>query len=111
MVKLSPRTADLVSRLLAPADVSAAMYLLRTGCADNLPLIRRPDPMGLERIRFAALRASQGDLAKLRQMIELAQVDWRDLLMIAGFGHSTEAHVKWAESVLEQRGDETDDGV
>ncbi len=36
-----------------------------------------------------------GQLDKLEEAIKLAQIDWRDLLMAAGFGHDVEAHLKW----------------
>jgi len=49
----------------------------------------------MERIRFAVLKLSEGNIEKLVQGIELAQTDWRDLLMMAGFGEDVEAHDKW----------------
>jgi hypothetical protein len=36
---------------------------------------------------------------KLIKVIELAQVDRRDLLMAAGFGEDTEAHKHWNPTV------------
>lgn len=48
-----------------------------------------------ERLRFAALRVSGGDLQALDEAIELGNTDWRDLLMAADFGFSTEAHETW----------------
>ncbi|MEJ2238779.1 MAG: hypothetical protein P8X82_10820 [Gemmatimonadales bacterium] len=97
---MSPTTEDLVGRLFSASDIDEARQLLEEECAENLPLIHSPDPVGLERIRFAALRASEGDLAKLLKMVLLAQVDWRDLLVVAGFGYSTQAHAEWARSLL-----------
>ena len=100
MIELSPMTLRLVQRLFSQADIDDVSRLLEEECGENLPLILSPDPEGLERIRFAALRASEGDLGKLLEMIQLAQVDWRDLLVVAGFGYSTQAHAKWARSLL-----------
>jgi hypothetical protein len=97
---LSRTTEDLLQRLYSADDIDDARQLLEEDCAENLPLIHRPDPEGLERIRFAALRASEGDLEKLLEMVLLAQVDWRDLLVMAGFGDSTQAHAEWARSLL-----------
>ena len=48
-----------------------------------------------ERIRIAAIRASKGSLDLLSQAADLARLDYRDLLMGAGFGHDTEAHLAW----------------
>lgn len=103
MIALSRRTAELVARLFDPGDAPEATRLLETDCAERLPLIHSPNPQGLERIRFAALRASGGSLSKLRSMVEMAQIDWRDLLMTAGFAESTEAHNIWAESLLSDK--------
>jgi hypothetical protein len=49
----------------------------------------------MERIRFAALKLSEGDMGRLRAAIDLAKLDWRDLLMNAGFGWSVHVHEKW----------------
>ena len=49
---------------------------------------------GLERVRLAALKCSDGDLAKLDAAIALANRDFRDLLMAAGFSDPT-AHLDW----------------
>ena len=53
----------------------------------------------LDRIRFAALKLSGGDLGRLRHWIAEAergdQVDWRDVVSAAGFGDRVEAHASW----------------
>ena len=38
----------------------------------------------LERIRYAVLKLSHGDLAELRKAVETPQIDWRDVLVAAG---------------------------
>ena len=43
----------------------------------------------------AGLKLSGGDLSKLQAAIALAQVDWRDVLMGAGFGEDVSAHRAW----------------
>jgi hypothetical protein len=100
MVGLSVGTTRLVDHIFVKSDVEEAVRLLETECADNLPLIHAPNPEGLERIRFAAIRSSGGDLQKLRQMIDLAKLDWRDLLIGAGFGDSIQAHQEWAAELI-----------
>lgn len=73
-----------------------AQRLLETECADNLPLLMAPvTPASLERIRFAALRMSEGDLDKLRYAVGLAKRDWRDVLVAGGFGRIVHAHEEW----------------
>ena len=59
--------------------------------------------MGLERIRFAVLKLSDGDVEKLDAAVNLAKTDWRDLLVAAGFGDSLTEHDCWADSLLKPK--------
>ncbi len=72
-----------------------AADLLIGQCGSNLPFNENADARGLERIRFAALKLSNGDLAELRNVIEQAQIDSRDVLVAAGFGQDVRAHEAW----------------
>lgn len=72
-----------------------AADLLVANCGDNLPFNQPADARSLERIRFAVLKLSNGNLAALRQAIEVAQIDSRDVLMAAGFGQDVRAHQAW----------------
>ena len=102
MIELSAATTDRLRRLFPPDDVAIAARLLAEGCADNLPLLGvPPTPTSLERLRFAAIRVSGGDLERLREAIDVARVDWRDLLVAAGFGTDTRAHERWEPRVLD----------
>jgi len=56
----------------------------------------------MERIRFAALKLSNGNVLKLLKAIDMARRDWRDLLMAADFGNDLNAHEKWAKDVLDK---------
>ena len=100
MVALSDRTRQLMDRLFAPADQAAVADLLTTECADKLPFHNGSDSIQLERLRFAALKCSGGDIDRLLQAVALAQTDWRDLLMNSGFGHSITEHDRWADALL-----------
>lgn len=100
MIEISTRTAKIIDRLFSAKDGEAARRLLQTECAENIPLVHFPSPEKFERIRFAALRLSKGDLGKLKEMVLLAQQDWRDLLLAGDFAHSTEAHDEWADKVI-----------
>ncbi|HEV2199940.1 MAG TPA: hypothetical protein VGR73_08965 [Bryobacteraceae bacterium] len=48
-----------------------------------------------ERVRFAALKFSDGELEMLESAVKLAQTDWRDLLVATGFANDVGAHRKW----------------
>lgn len=69
--------------------------LLKIECGDNIPFCENNDKYEMERIRFAVLKLSAGKMDKLVQAIELAQIDWRDLFMVVGFGEDVDAHNNW----------------
>lgn len=95
MVPLSPGTWARVEMLFAPQWRDSARALLERECADNLPSCERMDMFGLERVRFAVLKLSDGNLEKLRREIEEAKKDWRDSLMAADFGLELKAYEQW----------------
>lgn len=101
---LSERTSDLVAALFPGESREVAARLLELHCGTNLPFLEALDPVRLERYRFAALRISQGDLRRLERAIDLARIDWRDLLMEADFGHDTSAHERWCADTLRAAG-------
>ena len=92
---LSPETQRRLDVLFVGPARRVAGDLLVTQCGGNLPLWSATDPAGLERIRFAALKLSNGDLAELRRAVDIAQSDWRDVLVTAGFGRDPRAHERW----------------
>jgi hypothetical protein len=98
---LTDRTIRLVERLFHADDAVRAQRLLVEECATNLPFCDTQDAGGLERIRFAVLLLSEGDIDKLRAAIDRASADWRDVLVAAGFGYSLTAHEQWATAVLQ----------
>lgn len=51
----------------------------------------------LERIRCAVLKLSEGSIEKMREAIRVANEDWRDVLVVAGFGHRVLAHLEWLD--------------
>lgn len=83
---LSPATRDRLNAVFAPSDRAEAERPLVSGCGSNLPLCQDCGPCELERVRYVALKLSQGTLRGLRRAIDLAQRDGRDSLMAAGFG-------------------------
>ena len=98
--KLSPRTKQLIETIFDDQDVGEASQWIEEDCGDNLPFCSGHDEIQMERIRFAALKLSRGNLHKLLRAIEEARMDWRDLLMAADFGTDVQAHDHWARSIL-----------
>ena len=77
------------------ADQDLACELLIQECGDNLPLSTSASSAGIERIRFAVLKLSAGDLNQLQRAIDLAQTDWRNVLVATGFDDDVTAHHPW----------------
>ena len=92
---LSPETQRRLDALFVGAARQTAADLLITRCATNLPFCEKSDARSLERIRFAVLKLSNGDLGELRRAVEIAQIDWRDVLVAAGFANDAQAHESW----------------
>jgi hypothetical protein len=99
MTVLSPRTWLLTSRIFA-ANAERAAGILELECGNNLPLCGDYTEYDLERLRFAALKISNGDLSLLQEAVDLAKRDWRDELVWADFANSRSAHEEWAREVL-----------
>jgi hypothetical protein len=99
MLKLSLQTRDLVEKIF-PAEAQAeAIRILVEECADNLPFCDKSNEFDMERLRFAAIKVCSGDLSRLREAVDLAKIDWRDLLVWADFANSTQAHTHWARKI------------
>jgi hypothetical protein len=81
-VPLSPETRRRLDVLFPGRNREEAEALLLE-CGDS------------DRLRFAALKLSGGNYRKLVEAVELAKIDWRDLLMAAGFGYDVRAHEDW----------------
>ncbi|MFN8382130.1 MAG: hypothetical protein U0V02_09335 [Anaerolineales bacterium] len=99
MTPLSPRTVKLVEKIF-PRQVKEISIVLMEQCGQNLPFCEKGTPESLERLRFAVLKISEGQLEIFNKAISIAKQDWRDLLMWAGFGHDVKAHDAWAEQLL-----------
>ena len=92
---LSSETTRRLQALFSGDESRLAELLLSNECGNNLPFCEKHTGEQLERIRFAALKLSSGTLPGLKKAIALAQTDWRDLLMAAGFGNDIKAHNGW----------------
>lgn len=100
MIPLSEKTQQLVSLRFHGERRNLVTALLETHCADNLPSHAQATPESLERIRFAALKVAGKDIEKLRAAVGLAGIDWRDLLVAAGFELTVDAHEEWFRAVM-----------
>jgi hypothetical protein len=98
--KLSPRTRQLVEKIFSPKQVDEAVQWLEDECGNNIPFCQDHDEYQMERIRFAVLKLSEGNINKLLRAIDEARMDWRDLFMAADFGYDVKAHEKWAKEIL-----------
>ena len=105
-VPLSSETARRLEALFHGSDRETARVLLVNECAANLPLWVNATESGLERIRYAVLKLSSGDPAELKRAVKQAQVDWRDVLVAAGFAHDTRVHEEWFQmtELISERG-------
>ena len=97
MVPLSRKTLELIKKFYPSELQETVIQLLENECADNLPFLEKASSAGLERFRFAVLKIGKSNFEKLRQAIELAKQDWRDLLVAAKFANSIKAHLEWAK--------------
>ena len=95
MVPLSPGTRARLEALFTKEKWEPAAKLLVERCGDGLPLTRGAGDDFWDRVRFAVLKLSEGDLKQLERAVEMANADWRDTLMAAGFGHSATIHRGW----------------
>ena len=80
-----------IAILFRPNDMGIVSSLLSDECGPNLT----EHPELLEKIRIAVLKLSHGDLNALQRAIDLAQHDWRDVLVAAGFADDIKAHESW----------------
>ena len=92
MIPLSAETRVRLEALFPPEQRNAAAQLLTERCGDGLPLTNKANEDLWNRVRFAVLKLSEGDLQKLKQEIGGTNNDWRDTLVAAGFGRSVTAH-------------------
>ena len=91
----SPDTLRRIALLFPPESRDEVAALLTTQCGRNLPLFERTTEAAIERVQIAALKQSDGTMDGLIAAIELAQTDWRDLLVAAGFAEDVQAHKRW----------------
>ena len=89
--KLSPETRRRVDMMCPLEQREAVTRYLVEECGHNIPgwHASDEDEYSFERVRFAALKASNGDIQVLKNAIELAKQDYREPLGAAGFSWDT----------------------
>lgn len=98
MIPLSAETRDRI-RAVFPTNEAQVSEYLEAQCGATLPGVRADDPQWhrlVQRVRFAVLRISNGDIDALKAAVDRAHVDWRDTLVAAGFAESVDAHLAWS---------------
>lgn len=92
---LSAETEKRIKILFSSSEQELVRSLLVSECGNNLPGLQDAGSKTMDRFRFAVLKLSEGNLSELDKALRLANADWRDLLMAAGFGESLTAHESW----------------
>jgi hypothetical protein len=84
-----------VARLFPAEEQDEVTRLLQEDCGAALPFADNVSADSFERVQCAALKLSAGRMDRLYDAIALAQTDWRDLLVAAGFAEDPRAHKDW----------------
>lgn len=94
-MELSRKTEKVVELMFGSDEAYEVERLLLEDCSNTVPGCREWSQESLERIWLSVLKVSKGSMDELRRAVRLANTDYRDLLMSAGFGHDPEAHKSW----------------
>src|SRR5689334_9726004 len=78
VTNLSPRVLATIRRMFPGADAARAQEMIREFHWKLQPLID-------ERIHLDILELSGGKLEKVRELVDLAKTDWRDLIVTAEY--------------------------
>ena len=91
---LRPTVTAIITTMFEAEDRETVTEMLTEEC--NAKPLHTTSADAVERIQLAVLKLSNGEIDKFLAAAELAQLDWRDVLMAAGFGEDVNAHLKWA---------------
>ena len=94
-VALTRLVEDSIDVVFDEALRDSARNLLREQCAMGLPLMHTAMPKDYDRIRLAVIKLSGGTIEGLERGIREAHIDWRDVLLGAGFGYDEVGHLNW----------------
>jgi hypothetical protein len=102
-IPLSDRTRNLISKRFSKTDGTIISDMLYRAVSANIPFCDDSSPEDMERIRFAILKMTLNSPLNLAVGIYLAQSDWRDLLMSAGFGDDAAQHMTWYNEQMQSK--------
>jgi len=94
-IALSERTRNLIAKMFSKSDGIVISDMLYRAVSAKVPFCADSSAEEMERIRFAILKMTKDSPLNLAVGIFLAQSDWRDLLMSAGFGDDAAQHMAW----------------
>ena len=92
---LTPRIQAAIQILFRPEEQAQVAELLDRDCGAGLPLMGVGKEDEVERVQLAVLKCGKGTLEGTLNAVVLAQKDWRDVLVAAGFGGDAAAHLGW----------------
>ena len=95
MIILSNKTKKIIGLLFKSDQARIVEEILLDDCSRNISSCNDWEVESLERIWISVLKISSGDMRKFESAVKLANTDYRDLFMTAGFGYDSEAHKKW----------------
>ncbi len=94
-IPLTPEATRILRLMFAPRDREAAWHMLVAQLGRNLGFPRHLGPAVYDRVRLAAMKSSDGTLEGLQRALTMGALDWRDLLVDAGFADDARAHLRW----------------
>ena len=85
-MNVSPLVRAEASERFEPVDAAKVMLLFESV---ELPFLAKPDPdNNAERVQLALIKLAEGSLARFREELHRARIDWRDILDCAGLSHA-----------------------
>ncbi len=87
MSELSQKTKNLVHALYKSREAFEVCDILENECGTETLSCNGWSPAQMDRIRYSVLRLAKENTMSLDSAVKLAQKDWRDLLMAAGFAN------------------------
>ena len=99
-IPLSKKCLKVVERLFEEPRRSHIACRLVEGVSENIPFCDKHKSEDMDRIRFSIMKLLTEPGQEEDSVFELSKIDWRDLFMAAGFGHTATEHLKWYESMF-----------
>lgn len=96
---LSEKTLEAIDNLFSPKERVSIQELLESECSKLALGCESWTDTQMERIWFAVLKLGSNNSQLFLEAVELARIDWRDLLISAGFGDDIQAHEKWWHTI------------